>query len=237
MLHSLGQLLGSTVKCLNDEFGSLYNVYISEKTWRVAYFVIQTGSWLQDRRVLVAPAALRSPIWTDGPVYVDFTRQQILDSPPIDAAKPVSRQQEKLMNAHFGWPAHWNPADLAPPEEQINEVPSTLRSLRELQGYTLAGTDADVGKIVDLIGDEPCWDAPYLVVETGGLLSRKRFCPTRFVSNINWAESRVTINLTASTVSESPDPPSTGKPDPLFDGDLKSYYRRPKSDVNPELRD
>ncbi|MEQ1948924.1 MAG: hypothetical protein ABL995_17165 [Bryobacteraceae bacterium] len=224
MLHSLNHLLGSSVKCLNDEFGSLYNAYISEKTWRVGYFVIQTGSWLHDRRVLVAPAALRTPFWSDGLVYVDLTRQQILDSPPIDAAKPVSRQQEELMNAYFGWPAYWSPTDLPPPELARDEGPSTLRSLRELQGYTLAGSDGEVGTVVDLIGDEPCWDVPYLVIETGGLLSSKRFCPSRFVTEINWAERLVRVDLLAASVEESPDPPSSELPDALFAADVEKHY-------------
>lgn len=224
-LNSLTALLGSAVKCLNDEFGSLYNIYVSEKTWRIAYFVVQTGSWLQDRRVLVAPAALRTPFWSDGFVIVDLTRQQILDSPPIDAAKPVSRQQEESMNAHFGWPAYWSPSDLAPPANPLDEVPSSLRSLRELDGYMLTGVDGQAGKIVDFIGDEPCWQVPYLVVDAGGLLAKVRYCPTKLVKDISWAERTVSVDLPVEVVRESPDPPSAEKPDSLFGEDVDKYYR------------
>lgn len=45
-----------------------------------------------------------------------------------------------------------------------------LRSLRYLEGYTVSATDAELGKVVNVLFDDEHWAVRYLVVDTGGLL-------------------------------------------------------------------
>lgn len=224
MLHSLRRLPGSTVKAEDGDFGVLYNVYISEAEWMVSYFVVQTGGWLHDRRVLVSPEALHTPFWLEGSVYVELSRQQILNSPPIDAAKPFSRQQEALMNAYFGWPAQTFPG-MANGQFAPDEPVSTLRSLRELLGYAVEGVDGEAGKVVDIIGEEPGWRTPFLVIDLGGILARKRFCTTRAVTAIDWGRRTIQVSISTQTIEQSPEPLSCEFPDPQFGTTVETYYR------------
>jgi hypothetical protein len=46
-----------------------------------------------------------------------------------------------------------------------------LRNINELQGYTIRGTDEDVGKIYEFYVDDDTWTIRYLVVDTGSWLS------------------------------------------------------------------
>jgi len=43
-----------------------------------------------------------------------------------------------------------------------------LRSLKDFEGYTIAATDGEVGKVVDFLLDDAQWIVRYLVVQAGG---------------------------------------------------------------------
>jgi hypothetical protein len=49
-----------------------------------------------------------------------------------------------------------------------------LRSLKDLERYTVSATDGDVGSVVDFLLDDERWIVRYLVVETGGFLDGHR---------------------------------------------------------------
>jgi len=46
-----------------------------------------------------------------------------------------------------------------------------LRSLKDLERYTVNATDGDVGDVVNFFIDDERWIVRYLVVQTGGLLA------------------------------------------------------------------
>ena len=60
MLRPISTLKGLTVGALDGDIGSVYDVYFDSKQWTVRYFVVDTGTWLSGRRVLVSPMALRT---------------------------------------------------------------------------------------------------------------------------------------------------------------------------------
>ena len=61
MLRRISTLKGLTVRAIDGEVGSVYDVYFDAQHWTVRYFVIDTGTWLSGRRVLVSPMSLRNP--------------------------------------------------------------------------------------------------------------------------------------------------------------------------------
>jgi sporulation protein YlmC with PRC-barrel domain len=61
MLRGISTLQGLTVAATDGEIGSVYDVYFDAKQWTVRYFVVDTGTWLSGRRVLVSPMAFRTP--------------------------------------------------------------------------------------------------------------------------------------------------------------------------------
>jgi len=48
-----------------------------------------------------------------------------------------------------------------------------LRSLKDLEGYTVSATDGELGSVEDLFLDDRRWVVRYLVVNTGGFLDRR----------------------------------------------------------------
>lgn len=82
-----------------------------------------------------------------------------------------------------------------------------LRSLKDLERYTVNATDGDIGKVVDFLLDDELWVVRYLVVQTGGPL----FLDGRLVlispisfRRAEWTTERFHLALTKDKVSNSP---------------------------------
>ena len=102
MLRGISTLKGLTVGALDGEVGSVYDVYFDDKQWTVRYFVVDTGTWLSGRRVLISPMALRQPADVVGDrLQVGLSKAQIENAPSWDTDKPVSRQHEIAYARHM----------------------------------------------------------------------------------------------------------------------------------------
>ncbi len=107
MLHPLKDLLGDSIRATDGDIGTVKDFYFDDERWTVRYVVVETGSWLDSRKVLVSPVALGLPSRAGKVIAASITQQQVRDSPPIDTDKPVSRQHESDYLAYYGYPAYW----------------------------------------------------------------------------------------------------------------------------------
>jgi hypothetical protein len=112
MLHDLEKLIGASVLGTDGEIGRIRNFLFDDKSWMVRYMVIDVGSWLQRHDVIVAILAVESADWEKRIFHIRLTREEARNSPNVDAAKTVSRQQEIAMEEYFGKLASWIDAQL-----------------------------------------------------------------------------------------------------------------------------
>ncbi len=68
---------------------------------------MKTGGWLSGRKVLISPKAVLKDSWELDSLPVNLTKEQVSSSPDIDTDKPVSRQQEAELFAHYPWQNYW----------------------------------------------------------------------------------------------------------------------------------
>src|SRR5437867_12161645 len=99
-IHDLANL---TIHASNGEIGRAQELYFDDRNWTVRYLVVKTGGWLLGREVLLAPAAVGEIDDTNRTMKVALTKEQIERSPPIDVAKPLSREYEVAYFQHFQW--------------------------------------------------------------------------------------------------------------------------------------
>jgi hypothetical protein len=105
MLRSVKNLTGFTIAAVDGEIGKVKDIYFDDLTWKVRYFVVETGNWLTGRKVLLSPVALH-PVDMDGKNFpTSLTKAQVKSSPDIDTDKPVSAQEEEQLHLHYLWPA------------------------------------------------------------------------------------------------------------------------------------
>ena len=107
MLRSIKQLYGEKLRASDGEIGHVKDFYFDDQKWVVRYAVVDTGSWLSGRQVLIAPHAFGNLDQDRSLLLVNLTRQQIEYSPPIESHKPVSRQYEVQYYRYYGWPSYW----------------------------------------------------------------------------------------------------------------------------------
>lgn len=80
-----------------------------------------------------------------------------------------------------------------------------LRSLKELERYTVGASDGDIGKVVDFFLDDEHWAVRYLVAEIGGVFAARRVLISPiFFQRADWSTQRFELALTMEKIENSP---------------------------------
>src|SRR6266508_5022629 len=98
-----GELKGVTIQATDGDIGSVQDLYFDDHSWTVRYLVVDTGTWLPGRQVLISPFAFRA-ISGASRLQTTLTKDQIENSPSIDTDRPVNRQREIEDSRYYGYP-------------------------------------------------------------------------------------------------------------------------------------
>jgi uncharacterized protein YrrD len=112
MLHSVHDLEGYAIHANDGDIGSIHDFYFDDEAWVIRYLVVDTSTWLPNRKVLISPISIGRPTWLGMVLPMSITKEQIRNSPCIDTAKPVSRQDELGYLGYYGYPYYWGGAGL-----------------------------------------------------------------------------------------------------------------------------
>lgn len=208
MLQSVKHLHGYAVVATDGDIGRADEFYFDDTHWAVRYLVVDTGGWLDGRKVLISPYSVIGTDAHDRTVQLSLTREQVEKSPDIDAHKPVSRQHEADYLQYYGYPTYWGGADMwglggyplvmpvAPPAAEAKaETAATqenedshLRSTREVTGYHIQASDDEFGHVEDFLLDLQSWAIRYLVIDTRNWVpaSKRVLVATDWIDDIVW---------------------------------------------------
>jgi hypothetical protein len=67
-------LKGLVVRALDGELGTVEQFYFEDDSWTIRYFVVNTGSWLVGRQVLISPFAVTQTDWQARRLDVALTK-------------------------------------------------------------------------------------------------------------------------------------------------------------------
>jgi sporulation protein YlmC with PRC-barrel domain len=107
MLWSVSDVAGYRIDASDGEVGSVVDFFFDDRTSAIRYVVVDTGSWLPGRKVLLVPGALHYAGEGSRAFSTALSKAQVKDSPDVATEKPVSRQQEEMLHAHYGWQPYW----------------------------------------------------------------------------------------------------------------------------------
>jgi hypothetical protein len=223
MLRSINEIIGYRLMATDGVIGKCMDFLFEDRPWVVRYLVARANDALFGRKVLLSLVALEQPDWATGLLHVSLTRRQIENSPPLREDEPVSREYEKQSFLYYGWPAYW---EHSIPKEPAQE--SFLRSVNEVTGYTVMGTDKRVGKIKDMIVDDEIWAIRYLAVETDRVFGEKMILlAPQWVYSVDWLNQAVNVGLADDIVRNSPDYNPREPINRDYETALHDYHGRP----------
>lgn len=250
MLREVSTLKGLTVNASDGEIGSVYDVYFDAKQWTVRYFVVDTGTWLSGRRVLISPMSFRTAGVVEDRLNVRLSTAQVENAPSWDTDKPVSRQHEIAYADYYDhpyywtgparWGGGWDPLIGAAPIPRVDPVEEEIRareresadpnlhSARDVIGYYVQAADDDVGHVADFVVDDETWAIRYLVVDTRNWLpGRHVVLSPAWIHTVNWDDSRVLVDLTRREVETAPAYNPKAPLERPLEARLHEHYRRP----------
>lgn len=232
MLRKLNTLMGYSLKATDGDLGTVKDAFFDDEKWTVRYLVVETGSWLNSRRVLISPQSIEGVDEVNELIAVRLTQDQVKGSPDIDTHQPVSRQMEGELSQYYGLGNYWIGPELwgtgaypvtgAPAMESgrttgrteqllqetaVNPEDVHLRSADNVKGHHIQGTDDEIGHVEDFVFDDENWALRYFIVDTrnwwpGG---RKVLLATQWIERIDWSDSLVYVKLTRDQISNSPE--------------------------------
>lgn len=234
MLKHVHDIIGYRLKAQDGQVGTVKDILFDDVEWRSRYFVIDTGTWLPGRQVLISPRAVESPDWEQHHLSTKLTTQSVEDSPPIASNRPVSRQEEAKLSEYFSWPLYWSgitgTAGMGVPpvesetlfedfEQARREAEAStprsdphLRSAKEVTGYSIAARDGKIGHIEDLIVDPVNWSIRFVIVDTRDWLpGRKVPLSPRWFERFDWSTHSAVCDLPKQVIENAPafDPSKT----------------------------
>ncbi len=230
MLLTIDELKDFTVRAVNGDVGKVVDLYFDDATWNVRYLVVDTGTWLAGRVVLLSPESFARPLWEEQVLPISLTQAQVENSPTVDLDRPVSRQRMVELHEHYGWSnfgANGELHDLPPTGGFPEEMPTTLgdrdiglekgpfkrerhgdpnlRSAEEIKGYDVRAVDEDAGHVEDIVVGLDPWTVRYVLVDTRDWLpGRKLPVPPQRVTGIDATKEHCLVNLTREQIEQSP---------------------------------
>ncbi len=234
MLRSTKDLEGYAIQATDGTIGHVKDFYFDNEMWVIRYLIVDTGTWLESREVLISPIAIGQPNWEENVLSVTLTKAQVKNSPDIDTDKPVSRQHEIHYFGYYGYPFYWGGTGLwgteiypnmmmlgyagliaTPPVEQpeVEQAESTehqdedphLHSCDAIVNYHIMATDGDIGHVQGMLVDEETWAIRYLIVDTSNWwLGHQVLIAPQWIEGVSWHDTTVSVSLTRQEVKDAP---------------------------------
>jgi sporulation protein YlmC with PRC-barrel domain len=229
MIRELKQLQRFSIGATDGPIGKVTDAYFDDSEWVVRYLIVDTGTWLSGRKVLMSPLFIDQVDWDAELVRVTMSRERVKDSPDIDFDKPVSRQQEALYYRHFQSFGYWAgpflwgrvpypgavlTEDRAPQiEEDLrrlrrgdrNVEDSHLRSATEVRKYQIQAVDGSIGHVEDFLFDDETWRIESLLVDTRNWLpGRPVMVPPDWIEEVDWLGESARVKVNRDVIRQSP---------------------------------
>lgn len=220
MKMDINSLIGYKIAATDGELGEVTDFYFDDKAWTIRYLIVETGTWLSHRKVLISPESVKKDFRTPGKFNVDLTVDQVRNSPHIDTQLPVSRQQREILHKHHSWENYWESSffgggdvgdTIASPEEQekiIASLDTHLRSIEDVSGYHIHAYNGQLGHVNNFILDDETWRITQLVIDTRKWLRRsghKVLIDVSHVESVQWYNYEVFVDMRVEEVDNSPE--------------------------------
>lgn len=217
MLASLTELKSYRVEGTDGEIGRTSDLCFREDEWIVRYMVVDMEDL--DRQALLLSAYLGRLDRAKHTLAADIRRDQVANTPPLDRAEPLTRQDEEELHNLYGWPVYWWEQDqgITPigglwdepvqesenPDEPDEAGPELLFASDLIEIYGIQPEGGELGILQDVIVEDESWTIPYLVVHVPSL-GRRVLLASDYVQAIDVGARSIQVSVPRDAVMHSP---------------------------------
>lgn len=244
MLRALSDFNGYGILATDGPIGQVVDVLVDDHRWVIRYLVVETGTWLSGRRVLISPFSVGQPDWAAQQLPVSLTKRRVEESPSVDTDSTISRHHEREHAGYYGHPLYWEGsglwgmqaqpvlaievADRRPVDPEPSPTEAQLRSGNALEGHQILATDGDLGHVDDLLVEDQTWAVRYFVVSTSNWWGgHKVLISTQWVSEIDWPDSTVSLDLSREQIRSAPPYDARALFERQYEQAMHEHYGRP----------
>lgn len=232
MFRSEKEIDGISVHAVDGMVGKVDQLVFDDQNWAVRYIVVDIGTWLTGKRIIISPAAIEHI--TKNTLFTKNSKNQIKNSKAFEKIDLVSRQEERELHDYYSWPYYWtypqtynslggalypgltpplfNPSRQSITEEALKKDrekeqkvrKNHLRQTKEIKGYTIQATDEEYGNVTDFIIDDNLWVIRYLVISNGLINPKRHLIAPQWTGGIDWGENTVYVLRNKQTIENSP---------------------------------
>ena len=235
MLRETKMLEGSLVRAEDGPAGRVAGVLFDDEGWAVRYLVVDTGGRLPGERVLMLPDFVEG-VNEAMPASIDvgLTREQLWESPPVEADRPVSARQEADYYAYLAGAPYWGasvpvfPLYVDPGAGTEEGGDAHLRSAKEVRGYAvLSGEGRPIGHVEGIVYDDAGWAVRYLIADTRDWLPGKKVpVSADWVLDVSSSAAQIEVDLTAEEMHTAPAWEPGTVMDRRYETELHAHYGR-----------
>jgi hypothetical protein len=218
MLQNVKDLYGKKLVALDGDIGHVKDFYFDDNAWVVRYVVVDTGTWLTGRLVLLSPHAFEKLDQHESTLRVKLLKRQIQESPSIETHETVSQQFEEDYYRSYGWPVYWQggqmwgmsgepliaspqPKDFATRRALEPRADRHLQSTKAVTGYQIQAVDETIGHVSGFLVGDKSWAIHEMVVQTGHWYSGKQILISlNQIERISFEEKKVYVKLTKAEI-------------------------------------
>jgi hypothetical protein len=211
MLQVGSAVTSYAVEATDGRIGSVSDFLFDDALWTVRWLVLDMGTWLPGRKLLLPPASIIGTDDAAKQLAVALTKAEVRGSLGMSEDQPVSRQMEdRLHEDHDTGAAAPLPEDSAAggaATTPFDAAPGDphLRSLAALMGYEIEADEGAAGFFEDILVDPATWAICYLIIGTSNLREGEHLLvPPAAVHGISWAGRQIRLDMTRDSLLASP---------------------------------
>ena len=202
---SSNELTSYKLQAEDGRAGSIKDVLFDDGRWTVRHFVVDTGGLLTKHKVILDPMEALEPDTEEKILPVRLTKDEVKRHPMPESDPPLSHSTRRsgpdaMRSAGAGSMIGAGPTEMimqgsAPAYESTYIDPDPhLRSVADVQDYTLISGGEGVGKVTDFVLNPENWTVTHAVVELDDD-HRHVLLPTDQISTIGFPNRVLTTEM------------------------------------------
>jgi len=103
-LRSTDNVTGYKIHATDGEIGKVVDYIIDDTTWKIKFLIVETGTWLNSRKVLLSTQWIREVNWDNSIVIVGVSLTEVQNSPEFDIDQILNESYVGSLYDYYGKP-------------------------------------------------------------------------------------------------------------------------------------